>query len=836
MVRLPTGEDTSGPEARSRVGRERRALRLERLSLRGLTRFVHPVSINFEEFGPGLIALVGANGEGKTTVLEAVMAALYKSFPSRPGSLYDYAHGKDAYVEAEFSSEGGARMKVRVQIDAERRTTEGYIFLDGEAKTTGRSAEFGARVEEQFGSQNLLLTSVFAAQDKTGNFLLLPKAQRKALFVELLGIGQLEVLAQRAKEHHLTSESGLTFNRSKLADLDERQSALPAQRRWLEELERKREGARERMRAAAVAAVVARDDLEAGRLAAGRIRGLEEALHAAEREAAAAEAALLVAGKRPKALKERAVQDIDTLRGGDNPIAAAEARRAQAAERILARRKQAADVLSDEPLIVGAERIIKVLVPLRKELADIERAAELWDVEHRRLEQQLAAARIRMKDAAAGAEKERARLTRQAGLLTQAPCTDAPIWNSGVPNAPRTLSNRALSNLCPLLDDAREAREQLPGVVVDPAAVVWLAEADDALSAQPRRPFVLEAEKIATIEAAISQAGPVAGLRSALVRANQELIQLDREAAAAAGANYERELAEARAEVERRKLAEEEIGRRALAEVEEAEAEVLRQKKALGAIHDRLQMALKAHDAALRMAPELEVLTSAHRNAARASTEAQEELTRLSAEVAALASKVQELEGLTPQREAIATEAVRLEAECWEWSVLAAALGKDGVQALEIDAAGPEVARLTNELLEACYGPRFSLAFETLREKKSRPGEFSEAFDVRVFDAGHERGVEALSGGERVVVGEALGLAIAIFNARKSGIRWRTLFRDETAGALDPKNAQAYVDMLRRALALGGFHQILFVSHSPEIWERADVRLRVAGGRVEVEA
>jgi hypothetical protein len=42
--------------------------------------------------------------------------------------------------------------------------------------------------------------------------------------------------------------------------------------------------------------------------------------------------------------------------------------------------------------------------------------------------------------------------------------------------------------------------------------------------------------------------------------------------------------------------------------------------------------------------------------------------------------------------------------------------------------------------------------------------------------------------------------------------------------------------MLRRALALGGFAQVIFVSHQPEVWERADSRLFVADGRVKPEA
>jgi exonuclease SbcC len=64
------------------------------------------------------------------------------------------------------------------------------------------------------------------------------------------------------------------------------------------------------------------------------------------------------------------------------------------------------------------------------------------------------------------------------------------------------------------------------------------------------------------------------------------------------------------------------------------------------------------------------------------------------------------------------------------------------------------------------------------------------------------------------------------------GIRYETLFRDETVGALDAVNGKEYVRMLRRAMELGGFHQVIFICHTPLVWELADRVLSVAGGGV----
>jgi exonuclease SbcC len=92
--------------------------------------------------------------------------------------------------------------------------------------------------------------------------------------------------------------------------------------------------------------------------------------------------------------------------------------------------------------------------------------------------------------------------------------------------------------------------------------------------------------------------------------------------------------------------------------------------------------------------------------------------------------------------------------------------------------------------------------------------------------------VDELSGGQFVLVNEAVNLGIAIYNMRQGeGIRFETLFRDETVGALDATNAKEYVRMLRRAMDLGGFHQIIFICHSPLVWELADDILSVVRGR-----
>jgi len=138
-------------------------MQLLSVDLRGVTTFTQPAQISFDALPDGLVALVGPNGAGKTTLLEAGPASLYKQLVTRPGSLYDWCHGSDAYIEARWATDAGV-LTSRLSIDATKRTTEGYLFLDGRPITDGKAAGFDSEVLARAGSLDLFLAGPFAAQ------------------------------------------------------------------------------------------------------------------------------------------------------------------------------------------------------------------------------------------------------------------------------------------------------------------------------------------------------------------------------------------------------------------------------------------------------------------------------------------------------------------------------------------------------------------------------------------------------------------------------------------------------------------------------------------------
>ena len=134
------------------------------------------------------------------------------------------------------------------------------------------------------------------------------------------------------------------------------------------------------------------------------------------------------------------------------------------------------------------------------------------------------------------------------------------------------------------------------------------------------------------------------------------------------------------------------------------------------------------------------------------------------------------------------------------------------------------------------FDSKFEIRFTTQRRKAGDRGMVDD-FDVEVRNKNLDRAclVDELSSGQFVLVNEAVNLGIDIYNMRQGeGIRYETLFRDETVGALDAANIKEYVRMLRRAMDLGGFHQVIFICHTPLVWQLADNILSVGGGGVVI--
>lgn len=185
---------------------------------------------------------------------------------------------------------------------------------------------------------------------------------------------------------------------------------------------------------------------------------------------------------------------------------------------------------------------------------------------------------------------------------------------------------------------------------------------------------------------------------------------------------------------------------------------------------------------------------------------------------------------------ALEQEAAAIKKDVDQWHLIEKGFGRDGLIALELELASPEVSNLVNSLLEE-MGGRFAVRFETLRPKANKKNEYIETFDVKVLDAetGIEKSLVDLSGGERVWIDDAIARAVGIYLSRKSGSRVQTLISDERDGALDKTKKLEYCAMKRQVLKLGGYVQEFFVSHAPDLWDLADATITIDQAGVHMD-
>lgn len=868
-----------------------------RLEFRGLTRFRRTVVIDFDRLPDGLIAVAGGNGEGKTTTLEAMIVAVYGTFPTRPGSVYDYLQPplpgevdrepgeggrsrKPADAVVDFSVDlDGARWRFLRKFDSVARSQTCQVWIDGVARGEGKVEEAAALVAARWPPLSQLLASVFAAQGGEGSFLSLKPAARKDLIVRLLGLERLQELAVAASKEAAVAVDRRERAGEALARATESAERLQRARDELKRTRQVREAAEaaEAEAAAANAEIVReRNDAREAMTAANadrnaqgvKVAELADAAAAAERAMDAAAAALRAASD--------AAGEVDDLRaraaGLDNlrdAFAAATERRAAAyrehADAVAARdraaekhdtaRRYRTKLEAEEASLPTAD--VDACEARAKQEAEALVLAATKRAEVGQLRVKVDKAIIR-KHEEARAREAVAGAARRASLLADVPCggrvmlrtDDDPIMTS---------ATEVDCSGCPLLTDAVRARDSLPllhddledldGAERELAEIAdELAEAEAAARTAQEQATDLRGA-VARLEQARASAARLAALRDELAEARlvEDAAREAFEVARGRAAMLADEIPDA---PNRGPLEAAVVANARLAEVAPLAGAVDARREAREAaavacesLNADLAFARDAHmaltDAAALAIAAYERTSGAATTAAEAARAAARALQDASAANARAVGAVEALEHADGKVDEARAALVSADQEAEDAALLAQVLGRDGVQAMELDAVGPAVSSIATEILRVVYGPRFVVQFVTQVLKAGaagKKGETREVFDVRVID--DERGTdgpaERLSGGEQVVVSEALKLALAVFASQTGSSRLRTLVRDESDGALDDDRAANYPAMLRRAQELGGFRRVLLVSHRPATVAACDAALHVAQGGVEI--
>ncbi len=158
-----------------------------------------------------------------------------------------------------------------------------------------------------------------------------------------------------------------------------------------------------------------------------------------------------------------------------------------------------------------------------------------------------------------------------------------------------------------------------------------------------------------------------------------------------------------------------------------------------------------------------------------------------------------------------------------EYTAIASALSKDGIQALLIEDAIPEIEHEANTLLSRLTDNQAHLTIESLRDLRS--GKTKETLDIKISDPIGIRPYELFSGGEAFRIDFALRIAISKLLARRAGTALQTLIIDEGFGSQDEEGLSNIMEALHKIQ--DDFAKIIVVSHLPSLKEQFPVHFLV---------
>lgn len=836
------------------------------LRIKGFLSYLEPMELDFTSFD--LACISGANGAGKSTLLDAITWALFGIARRRDDTLI-HSQATAAEVTFDFIYEGN-HYRVQRSKSRDKSVVLEFFVRDGEQRWRPLS-ERNMRETEQRIQQTLRMdydtfTNVsFFLQGKADQFAQQRPGDRKLILSSILGLEAWEEYRDRAAKRRKRLEgetasldgqlaeinaelnqeaerrSKLKQLEASLAQLEElrqakslmldnlRQlaSSLAEQKRMVSLLEIQLQAAQTRMTARG-------SELKARRQELAKI----QAQAASAEQVEAAYRAWQATRKELERWEEVAANFRQQQERRSQPLMEIEAARSALLEEqraLTEQQRQADQTISQLPLLEDDlasthEAIAKMKARLEK-FPQIQQELAGWQdrrgqvrAENDRLKQEMAELKDRI-DRLRGAEgavcptcgqplsaEERARLVDE--LETQ-----------GKERGDRYRANQSL------LANSDQKKEELEAEL---AALRNLEQSD--LRYQLRKAAGLE-ERLAQMRSAIEawQKGGLIRLgqigrilvnddfahqaRAVLAEVDAALLKLGYNAAAH-DAVRRAEQAGRSAEEQLRQV---EAARAALAPLEREvagleqqcaveQAEVERQEAAWRQANERYQL-----DAAAL--PDLD-------QADRELLDITEQVNRVRMQVGGAAQAVEVLKSLKTRQEELKARREALVRTIAQLKLLEKAFSKDGVPALLIEQALPEIESQANEILDRLSAGGMSVRFATQKDFKDKNREDKkETLDILISDSAGVREYELFSGGEAFRVNFAIRLALSRVLAQRAGARMQTLVIDEGFGSQDADGRQRLIEAIN--LVRPGFAKVLIITHLEELKDHFPARIEV---------
>ncbi len=254
-------------------------------------------------------------------------------------------------------------------------------------------------------------------------------------------------------------------------------------------------------------------------------------------------------------------------------------------------------------------------------------------------------------------------------------------------------------------------------------------------------------------------------------------------------------------------------------EIGEYQTQSKREKQTLSRLEKETSQAETAYSQALIRLPDIEKAYNELLNI-------QEQERKLRMEVGAARQKVDVLDTLIKRRTHLNEEREQNTTMISELRSVERAFGKDGVPALLIEQALPEIEFQANQVLDQLSDGSMSVRFSTLRDYKAKNREDKrETLDIIISDTNGTRDYEMFSGGETFRINFAIRLALSKVLARRAGAKLQTLVIDEGFGSQDSSGRQRLIEAINTIKP--DFAKILVITHMDELKDAFPTRIEV---------
>ncbi len=215
----------------------------------------------------------------------------------------------------------------------------------------------------------------------------------------------------------------------------------------------------------------------------------------------------------------------------------------------------------------------------------------------------------------------------------------------------------------------------------------------------------------------------------------------------------------------------------------------------------------------------------------------QAETNRIRLEKGAAEQLVSVLESLKKQKQEVIREREEANLQISQLKYLEKAFSKNGIPAILIDQALPEIEEHANLILGKLTDERMSVRFSTQKEYKDKNREDKiETLAIFISDETGSREYELFSGGEAFRINFAIRLALSHILTKRAGARLQMLVIDEGFGSQDEEGRQRLIEAI--IAVQDDYKKILVITHLDELKDAFPSRIEVEktpdGSRVNV--